>query len=128
MLSDTSSMGVKHMDVRTRSALIITLLLCNSAWGAEFHDSLRAGVICSSEDNPVKLEILEPPAEDGFFQITGGLCKALAIEPDGNSTLFPVANCLLENEQQFSFFFGGWLDMLTAHFDEKDEGTDLICR
>jgi hypothetical protein len=121
-------MGVKHMDVRTRSALIITLFLCNSASGSEFHDSLQSGVVCSSEENPVKIEILEAPSEDGFFQISAGLCKALEIETDGNSTLFPVAHCLLEDERQFTFFFGGWLDMLTAHFSEKDQATDLICR
>lgn len=116
------------MDVQTRSALIITLVASSAASASDFHESLRADVICSSEANPTKLEILENPASDGFFNVSGGLCKALPMDSEEPSTLFPVAHCMMEEGQQFSFMFGGWLNMLTIHFEQKSEEFDLFCR
>jgi hypothetical protein len=116
------------MDVRTRSALIITLLLFQEAAFAEYHDSLRAGLICSSETSDLKFEIAEPPDQDGFFRVESGLCKAQHINSDDSSTLFKVADCMLQDGQIFSFMFGGWLQMLTVTFEGKDETQDLFCR
>lgn len=116
------------MEVQTRSALIITLAVSSAAVASEFHDSLQAGVICSSDVNPIKFEITESPAPDGFFNISTGLCKAVTLDPDEQSTLFTVGHCLLESGEQFSFMFGGWLNMLSVRFDEKSEEDDLYCR
>jgi hypothetical protein len=116
------------MDVRTRSVLITLLLLSQEAAMAEFHDSLRAGLMCSSEASDLKFQILEPPDSDGFFKVESGLCKADHLSPDDSSTLFKVADCMLEDGQLFSFMFGGWLQMLTVRFEGKDETQDLFCR
>jgi hypothetical protein len=119
------------MDVRSRSVLVLTLLLVPAMGHAvTFHDSLQAGVVCSSEGHPVKFEIFEAPAaDDGFFKVSDGLCRALPLDEDDGSTLFPVALCLNNREQEFTMFFGGWLNMLTVKFkDESDENSDLLCR
>lgn len=116
------------MDVRTRSVAIISLMLLNSTALADFHDSIRAGLICSSDTSDMKFEILEMPAMDGFFQVEKGLCKALEINDEDSSTLFQVADCMFEDSQAFSFMFGGWLQMLTVRFDGKDETQDLFCK
>lgn len=116
------------MDVRTRSALIITLLLSQEAALADYHDSLRAGLICSSDVSELKFEILEQPDLDGFFKVGSGLCKAQHMNEDDSATLFKVADCMLEDGQIFSFMFGGWLQMLTVRFEGKDETQDLFCR
>ncbi len=116
------------MDVRTRSVLIITLMLSHEAALAEYHDSLQAGLVCSSDISELKFEILEPPDTDGFFKVESGLCKAKHLSSDDSSTLFKVADCMLEDGQVFSFMFGGWLQMLTVRFEGKDETQDLFCR
>jgi hypothetical protein len=116
------------MDVRTRSVLIISLVLLNGSALADYHDSLRPGLICSSDTSDMKFEILEMPAMDGFFQVEGGLCKALVTDDEDASTLFKVADCMFEDSQVFSFMFGGWLQMLTVRFEGKDETQDLFCR
>jgi hypothetical protein len=119
------------MDVRVGSVLILTLgAVSPPAFAAIFHESLQAGVICSAEDHPVKFEILERPVhEDGFFKVSDGLCRALALDPDESSTLFPVAFCMDSSGAEFTLFFGGWLNMLTAKFkDESSQNQDLICR
>jgi hypothetical protein len=126
--SETPATGVEHMDVRARSVLIITLVASNAALAGDFHESLQPGVVCSSEDNPLKFQILESPAFDGFFNISEGLCKALPIQDGEDATLFSVGHCMLQDGQQFSLMFGGWLNMLTVRFDEKDESQDLFCR
>ncbi|NBO39045.1 hypothetical protein EBU99_10730 [bacterium] len=118
------------MDVHTRSVLILTLaVVANAAWAAEFHESLVAGTICSSENSLIKTEILEAPADDGFFKLSeDGLCRALPLNPNEPSTLFDVANCMLADGTQLTLMFGGWLNMLTARFDENSGIEDLICR
>ncbi len=119
------------MDVRVGSVLILTLGMGSAPTrAADFHESLQAGVLCSSENSPVKFEILEPPtAEDGFFKVSDGLCRAKELDPDEPSTLFPVAFCMDSSGAEFTLFFGGWLSMLTAKFkDESDEKQDLVCR
>jgi len=116
------------MDVRTRSVLIIILLLSHEAALAEYHDSLQAGIVCSSDMNELKFELLEPPDTDGFFKIGSGLCKANNLNQDDSSTLFKVADCMLAGGQVFSLMFGGWLQMLTARFEGKDETQDLFCK
>lgn len=116
------------MDVLTRSALIITLLGAHEAALAEYHDSLRAGVICSSDNSELKFEILEQPDSDGFFRIESGLCKGTQLDSDDLPTLFKVADCMRDDDQVFSFMFGGWLQMLTVRFEGKDETQDLFCR
>ena len=116
------------MEVRARSALFITLAVSNAALATDFHGSLIPGVVCSSEDNSSKIQILERPASDGFFKITKGLCKALPILPEEDATLFAVSQCLNDEGQQIAFMFGGWLNMLTARFDGKNESHDLYCR
>lgn len=125
--SEPSVTGVEHMDVRERSVLIITLVASNAALASDFHESLKPGVVCSSDQNPSRFQILESPAFDGFFNITEGLCKALPIEEELDSTLFTVGHCMLDDGQQFAFLFGGWLNMLTVRFDERDEAQDLFC-
>ncbi len=114
--------------MRARSVLIITLAAANSAVASDFHESLMPGVICSSEHNPLKFQILEGPEFDGFFRISEGLCKALPIDTEESSTLFAVGHCLTNEGQQFAFMFGGWLNMLTVQFDEKDDIQELFCR
>jgi hypothetical protein len=119
------------MDVRVGSALILALVgLSTTARAAEFHESLQAGVVCSAENNPLKFEILETPVhEDGFFKVSEGLCRALAVDPDEGSTLIPVALCMDSRGAEFTLLYGGWLNMLTVKFRE-DTGSqdDLICR
>lgn len=119
------------MDVRARSVLVLTLGVFSATAVAEsFHESLQAGVVCSSENYPVKFEILEPPfSTDGFFKVSDGLCRAVNVDPHEGSTLFPVAYCMSSNEVEFTLFFGGWLDMLTARFsDSTNDNEELICR
>jgi hypothetical protein len=120
------------MDVRARSVLVLTLgLLSGTGIAASFHESLQPGVVCSSENYPVKFEILERPLlDDGFFKVSDGLCRAVNLdETDDTSTLFPVARCMDSRQTEFTLYFGGWLNMLTAKFtDNSDEKKDLICR
>lgn len=119
------------MDVRRRSVLFLSLgILSGKVQASEFHESLQAEVICSSEHYPLKFEILEPPAaEDGFFKVSDGLCRAIPIDPQDGSTLFPVAYCLNSNGTEFTLFFGGWLNMLTAQFsDQTDDDHQLFCK
>ncbi|MFZ9520569.1 MAG: hypothetical protein ACO3A4_08845 [Silvanigrellaceae bacterium] len=120
------------MDVRARSVLVLTLgLLSGTGIAASFHESLQPGVVCSSENYPVKFEILERPVlEDGFFKVSDGLCRALNLEADDEtSTLFPVAHCMDSRQTEFTLYFGGWLNMLTAKFsDSASEKEDLVCR
>lgn len=119
------------MDVRLRSVFILTLLsLPAPGYAANFHESLQAGVICSSEDYPVKFEIFESPSiDDGFFKVSDGLCRALPMNDDETSTLFPVALCLNNREQEFTLFFGGWLNMLSLKFKNESDGeNELLCR
>ncbi|NBW82143.1 hypothetical protein EBR21_10370 [bacterium] len=133
-LPGTESISTRevHMDVRTRSVLVLTLgLFSGRGIAANFHESLQPGVVCSSENYPVKFEILElPQQEDGFFKVSDGLCRALNLdEPDDTSTLFPVARCIDSRQTEFTLYFGGWLNMLTARFsDNSAEKQDLICR
>lgn len=119
------------MDVRRRSVLFLSLgILSGRAQASGFHESLQAGVICSSEHYPLKFEILEPPAtEDGFFKVSDGLCRAIPIDSDDGSTSFPVAYCINSNGTEFTLFFGGWLNMLTAQFtDQTNENQQLFCK
>lgn len=116
------------MDVHTRLALLITLAASSAARAAEFHDSLQAGTACSSKKNQTHFEILDSPAFDGRFNVSKGVCRAYPINPDEKATLFSVGHCLLQDGQQFTFMFGGWLNMLTVRFDQNDENQDLFCR
>lgn len=116
------------MDVHTRLALVITLVASSVAGASEFHESLQAGKTCSSEKNQTRFEILEGPASDGRFNVSKGVCRAYPINPDEKATLFSVGHCLLQDGQQFTFMFGGWLNMLTVRFDQNDENHDLFCR
>ena len=119
------------MDVRVGSVLILTLGAVAPPVNAEdFHESLQGGVICSADGNPVKFEILERPTHaDGFFKVSEGLCRALVVDQNETSTLFPVAFCMDAGGAEFTLFFGGWLNMLTVKFKDDPKGDrDLICR
>lgn len=108
--------------------VIFGFCLKSPAFAGNFHESLQANTICSAESIPSKIVIFEVPDDDGFFKTNLGLCRAISIDEQGTSTLFPVAQCLDENNKQFTFFFGGWLNMLSVKLSESEEDEDLLCR
>ena len=119
------------MDVLTGSVAMLMLgMFSGVAMAPVYHESLQPGILCSSEDYPYKFEILETPeAADGFFKVSDGLCHALELNADEDSTLFPVAQCMDSRSVEFTLYFGGWLNMLTAQFkDENGDKRELICR